>query len=98
MIKKLKVGQVKLIELPDAPSEATLEGRIYRALGDMQEKGALAIEEEVEERYNVDLDPDDVVAACEKLVGMGLIRRPDDDEGDPFYQRISPLGQDDVDG
>jgi hypothetical protein len=98
MINKLKAGQVKLIELPGAPSEATLEGRIYRALGDMEEKGALAIEEEVEKRYDVDLDPDDVVTACDKLVGMGLIRKADTDEGDPFYQRVSPLGQDDVDG
>ena len=68
IIKKLKAGQVKPIELPDVPSEGTLEGRIYRALGDMQEKGALAIEEEVEERYHVDIDPDDVVSACNKLV------------------------------
>ena len=98
IIKKLKAGQVKPIELPDVPSEGTLEGRIYRALGDMQEKGALAIEEEVEERYHVDLDPDDVVSACNKLVGMGLIRKADTDEGDPFYTRISPLGENDVDG
>jgi hypothetical protein len=98
IIRKLKASQVKLTELPGAPSEGTLEGRIYRALGDMQEKGALAIEEEVEERYNVDLDPDDVVAACDKLVGMGLIRKADTDEGDPFYTRISQLGENDVDG
>ncbi len=98
MIRELKAGQVKLIEFPGAPSEGTLEGRIYRALGDMQEKGALTIEEEVEERYHLDLDPDDVVAGCDKLVGMGPIRKADTDEGDPFYQRISPLGQNDVDG
>lgn len=98
VIMKLMAGQVRLIGLPDAPSETTLEGRIYRALGDMQEKGALTIEEEVEKRYNVDLDPDDVVITCDKLVGMGLIRKADTDEDDPFYQRISPLGQDDVDG
>jgi hypothetical protein len=98
IIEKLKAGQVKLIELPDAPSESTLEGRIYRAFGDMQEKGALTIEEEVEKRYSVDLDPDDVVAACDKLVGMGLIRKADTDEGDPFYTRISALGENDVDG
>jgi hypothetical protein len=98
IIRKLKAGQVKLIELPGAPSERTLEGRIYRALGDMQEKGALTIEEEVERRYKVDLDPDDVVPACDKLVGMGLIRKADTDEGDPFYARISALGENDVDG
>ena len=64
----------------------------------MQEKGALAIEEEVEERYHMDLDPDDVVSACNKLVRMGLITKADTDEGDPFYTRISPLGENDVDG
>jgi len=98
IIRKLKTEKVKLIELPDAPSEQTLEGRIYRTLGDMQEKGAFDIEEEVEKRYDLDLDPDDVVSTCDKLVGMGLIRRADFDEGDPFYRRISPLGEDDVDG
>ena len=98
IIEKLRAGQVKLVGLPDAPSETTLEGRIYRALGDMQEKGALTIEEEVEKRYNLDLDPDEVIVACNRLVGMGLIRKADTDEDDPFYQRISPLGDDDVDG
>ena len=29
---------------------------------------------------------------------MGLIRKADTDEGDPFYTRISPLGENDVDG
>jgi hypothetical protein len=98
IIKEVKAGQVKLIELPNVPSESTLEGRIYRALGDMQEKGALTIEEEVEKRYGVDLDPEDVIAACGKLVGMGLIRKADTDEGDPFYTRMSALGENDVDG
>jgi hypothetical protein len=90
MITKMKAGQVNLVELPAAPSEGTLDGRIYRILGDMQEKGTMTIEEEVEEKYNVDLDPADVAAACARLVRMGLIRKADVDYGDPFYARISP--------
>jgi hypothetical protein len=96
VIEKLKAGQAKISPLPPPPSADTLEGRILEALGDMQDKGPLVIEEEVEERYKVDLDPDQVEAACDRLVELGLARKTAPKGEDPYYSKVSPLGKDDL--
>ncbi len=95
VVERLKTKQQRVVPLPTAPSGDTLEGRILGALGDMQEKGLLTIEDEVEERYRLDLDPDDVEDACKKLVAAGLIRNLAPPKDDPFYRKVSPLGDDD---
>jgi len=96
VIEKLKSKQLKIKPLPPAPSGDTLEGRILGVLGDMQEKGLLTIESEVEERYKVDLDPDDVQAACDKLISGGLILKAELRYEDLFYRKVTPLGDDDL--
>ncbi len=96
VIEKLRAKQLKITPLPPAPGGDTLEGRILGVLGDMQEKGALTIENEVEERFKLDLDPDDVEAACERLVAAGLVLKPEARYEDVFYRKASPLGADDL--
>lgn len=96
VIEKLKAGKMTVKQLPSAPAGDTLEGRVLEALGDMQEKGALVLEEEIEGRYKVALDPDDVEAACGKLVAAGLARRFAPKGEDPYYTKVSPLGEDDL--
>jgi hypothetical protein len=98
VIEKLKVKQLKITPLPPAPSGDTLEARILVILGDMQEKGLMTIEGEVEERYKLDLDPDDVEAACEKLIAAGLVLKPVPRYEDIYYRKASPLGADDLSG
>jgi hypothetical protein len=95
-IQNLKAGKQKLVSLPPAPSSDTLEGRIMRVLSDMQEKGVLTIEEQVETEFRVDTDPDAVQAACDKLASQGLLKRYPDPSGDVYYRRISPLGEEDL--
>ena len=63
-------------------------------LADMQEKGVFEIEGEVEDEYKVDLDPDEVQAACDTNRSQGLVERIPDPSGDVFYRRLSPLGED----
>ena len=96
VIEKLRGKQVKITPLPPAPGGDTLEGRVLGVLGDMQEKGQMTIESEVEERFKVDLDPDDVEAACEKLVAAGLVLKGDARYEDVYYRKVSPLGADDL--
>jgi hypothetical protein len=96
VIEKLRAKQLKITPLPPAPSGDTLEARILGILGDMQEKGLLTIENEVEERYKVDLDPDDVEAACDKLITEGLVLKAVPRYEDIFYRKVSPLGDDDL--
>ena len=98
VIEKLKAKQLKITPLPPAPSGDTLEARIMVVLGDMQEKGLMTIEGEVEERYKVDLDPDDVEAACDRLIAEGLILKPVPRYEDVYYRKASPLGADDLSG
>jgi hypothetical protein len=98
VIEKLKAKQLKITPLPPAPSGDTLEARIMVILGDMQEKGLMTIEGEVEERYKVDLDPDDVEAACDRLIAQGLILKPVPRYEDVYYRKASPLGADDLSG
>ena len=96
VIENLKAGRQKLIAIPKAPPVDTLEGRIVHVLSDMQERGVLEIEEEVEDGYKVDLDPDEVQSACDSLASQGLLTRYPDSSGDIFYRRASPLGEDDL--
>jgi len=94
VIERLKAGNQKLIQLPLVPSTETLEGRVMRVLADMQRKGAFEIQEEVEARFKVKLDPDDVQATCERLANSELIQKFPDPSGDMYYQKRSPLGDD----
>ena len=94
IITNLKAGTQKLAPLPSPPSTDSLEGQIVRVLSDMQEKGIFEIEEAVETEFKVDLDPDQVQAACDKLASQLLLVRFPDSSGDVFYRRASPLGED----
>lgn len=96
VIGRLKGGKVKLARLPEPPPPDALGGRVLRVLGDLQEKGVFAIEGEVEKEFNLELDPDDVKAACDKLATRGLIVAYPDPSGDTFCRRRSPLGEDDL--
>lgn len=96
IIENLKAGRQKLVAIPQPPSTDTLGGKIVRVLSDMQEKGVLEVEEEVEDQFKVELDPDEVQAACDVLASQGIIRRHPDSSGDIFYRRASPLGEDDL--
>ena len=95
VIEKLKSGSIALVTLPRQPPTDTLEGKVARVLSDMQEKGVLTIEDAVETEFKLDLDPDDVQAACEKLVSAGVVIRRDD-SGEAFYRKASPLGEEDL--
>ncbi|MDG6929586.1 MAG: hypothetical protein JRN39_05290 [Nitrososphaerota archaeon] len=96
VIERLLSGSQKVVPLPSLPRPDTLEGKVIRVLADMQEKGIFEIESETEAQFKVELDPDDVQAACEKLVSEGLLTRRPGMEGDPFYSKASPLGGDDL--
>ncbi|HUI00271.1 MAG TPA: hypothetical protein VLX56_01425 [Nitrososphaerales archaeon] len=96
VIDKLRNKKIKILPLPPAPSVDELEGKVLAALGDMQEKGLFTIEEELEGRYNVKLDPDDVESACEKLASIGLVKNVSAKGEGPFYRKVSPLGEDDL--
>ena len=96
IIENLRAGRQKLVTIPQAPPIDTLEGRVVRVLSDMQEKGVLEVEEEVEDQFKVDLDPDEVQAACDSMASKGIIRRYPDSSGDIYYRRASPLGEDDL--
>jgi len=98
VVERLKTQKQKVFRLPQAPSGDSLEGRILRALGDMQEKGLFTIEKELEERYGLDLDPEEVERACGRLATAGLIRNVSPPGDDPFYRKVSPLGDDDLSG
>ena len=96
VIERLKTGRQKITALPPAPDRDSLEGRVLLSLDDMQEKGLMTIEAEVEKRYGTDLDPDQVREACERLASQGLIRRTSGDQEGSFYVKVSPLGDDDL--
>ena len=96
IIENLRTGKQTLVNIPKAPSVDSLQGKIVRVLSDMQEKGVLEVEEAVAPEFKVDLDPDEVQAACDSLASQGLLKRYPDDSGDIFYRRASPLGEDDL--
>ncbi len=95
IIQRQKTGNLDLVAVPKAPPIDTLEGKVVRVLSDMQEKGVFTIEQEVEEKFKVSLDPDQVQAACDKLAKEGALDRFPDSSGDVYYRRRSPLGEDD---
>ncbi len=96
VIQRLKDGKQKITGLPPPPDRNSLEGKVFLVLGDMQEKGLFTIEAEVEEQFSLNLDPDDLEKACDRLVSQGLVKRSGQPGEDPFYQKISPLGDDDL--
>lgn len=96
VIERLKEGKQVIVRLPPPPDRDSLEGRILQALSDMQEKGVMTIDGEVEKRFGVDLDPDEVREACEHLASQGLILRTSSPQDEPFYVKVSPLGDDDL--
>ena len=97
VIELLKAGKIT-INFPggSAPRKDTLEGKILLIMGDMQEKGLLETEEQVESVFSLDLDPDEVKSACESLVSNGFLDRVSDKSGEEFYRKRSPLGEDDL--
>ena len=97
VIQRLKEGTQEFRPLPSAPDTTTLGGRIFRVLSDFEERGPLTIESEVEKRYSVELEPDEVEAACEELVAQGLIQKTDVPGEAPFYEKVSALGDDTLD-
>jgi hypothetical protein len=96
VIEGLKAGKLKLISVPPAPSDDTLQGKVALVLSDMQEKGLFEIEENVESRFKADLDPDEVQVACDALAANGFLRRYQDSSGNLYYRKASPLGEDDL--
>lgn len=96
VIGGIKDGSRRLIELPNPPSTETLEGKVMHVMADMQEKGPLEIEEDAEGEYQVDLDPDEVQAACDRLASQRLLIRSPGPSGYVYYRRASPLGEDDL--
>ena len=68
VIEKLKQGKIS-IKVPSwLPEKNSLEGRIFETLSDLQEKGIFEIESEIEKKYEIDVDPDQVEEACYNLV------------------------------
>ncbi|MDG6899493.1 MAG: hypothetical protein JRN59_04995 [Nitrososphaerota archaeon] len=94
VIEGVRDGTRKLLSLQMPSSSTSLEGKMMHVLADMQEKGVLEIEESVEGEYKVDLDPDEVQAACDRLSSQKLLVRFPDPSGDIFYRRASALGDD----
>ncbi|MDA4120928.1 MAG: hypothetical protein OK404_00800 [Thaumarchaeota archaeon] len=93
VIDNLKAGRQKFAQVPQPPSMDSLEGKIAHVMSDMQEKGLFTIEDAVETEFKVDLDPDEVEAACERLVKQNLLIRSSD-SGETYYRRVSSLGDD----
>ena len=92
VIEKLKQGKIS-IKVPSwLPEKNSLEGRIFETLSDLQEKGIFEIESEIEKKYEIDLDPDQVEEACNNLVSKGILEK----ESEDFYRLPSPLGADDL--
>ncbi|MDA4111516.1 MAG: hypothetical protein OK439_03195 [Thaumarchaeota archaeon] len=97
VIDSLRSGKMQIHRPQNPiPSKDTLEGKILQILGDMQDKGVFTIEEEVETTFGIDLDPDQVESACQKLVSDGLVDVIPDPSGDKFFRKRSPLGEDDL--
>ena len=98
VIDSLKSGTLKITSpATHPPNRDTLEGKVLYILGDMQDKGLLEIEEQAEEYFKLELGPDDVEAACQKLTTLGLVDKVESNSGDSFYRRRSPLGKNEDD-
>ena len=96
VIQRLKGGEQKLISIPKVPGVESLQGKVMLILADMQSKGLLTIENEVETAFKIKLDPDEVQTACDALVSQGLVKLEPSLKDDPFYRKASPLGDDDL--
>jgi hypothetical protein len=96
VIERLRTGTQQVMVLPPPPERDSLDWRVLAALGDMQEKGIMMLEGELESTYAIDLEPEDVREACERLAVSGLARRTTPAGEDPFYEKVSPLGEDDL--
>ena len=96
VIQCLKTGEQKLISIPRAPTVDSLQGKVMLILADMQSKGLLTIENEVETAFKIKLDPDEVQTACDALVSQGLVKLEPSLKEDPFYRKASPLGEDEL--
>src|SRR5207245_5611089 len=94
-LERLRKGKLSLVSLPEAPGLDTLEGQVLRVLSDSQEKGILTIGHLVEDAFKIELDPNQVKVASEKLTSAGLVKRRRDSSGENFYHKRSPLGDDD---
>jgi len=91
VILRLRDGSQSLLKLRQLPTVETLEGKALRVLGDMQRKGLFMITRQVEEEFNIKVDSDELQSALDSLCQKGFVRRVG-----IFYQRISPLGDDDL--
>lgn len=96
VIEGLKSGSIETKRLPNPPSKDTLDGKIAYIMGDMQDKGVVEIEEQVESQFKLDLDPEEVEMACNRLVEIGYLDKITDESGDDFYRKRSPIGLDDL--
>lgn len=92
VINGLKDGRIKPRVGSLLPEKGTLEGKIVENLSDLQEKGVFEIESEIEKKYSLNLDPDEVEKACGNLVSKGVLEK----KGNDFYRLPSPLGSDDL--
>ena len=95
-VEKLRKGKQLLASLPKAPGIDTLQGQVLRVLSDSQEKGILTIGHLVEDAFKIELEPDKVKVASEKLTSAGLVKRRRDASGESFYHKVSPLGDDNL--
>ncbi len=96
-IQGLRDGTIKIQKLSSPiPGIESLEGKILHVLGDLQQKGVFEIEQETESEFKIDLDPEAVEVACEKLASLGFLDRNPDPSGEVFYRKRSPLGEDDL--
>jgi len=94
VITRINNGTQNLITLPKAPATDSLEGKVMHIMADMQEKGLFEIEEDVESEFDIDLDPDEVQDACDRLSSQHFLVRSPDSSGDVYYRRTSPLAED----
>jgi hypothetical protein len=89
VIQKLKSGGLTLIAVPKAPPIDTLEGKVVHVLSDMQEKGVFSIKAEIEEKFKIDVDPDEIQGACEGLAKDGALDRFPDPQRHGQYGTLS---------
>ncbi len=96
VIERLKEGKQRIVVLPPPPDRDSLEGKVLLDLDDMQEKGLMTIQGEIETKFGAELEMDQVEEACEALVAQGFVKRTTTSSEAPFYVKVSPLGDDDL--
>lgn len=90
LIEKLMSKSVDITSIPSPPPLDTTVGKVAYVMWDMQSKGILEIEQRTEEQFKVELDPDQVEAACQTLIAQGFLEKETDPSGDAFYRKRSP--------